>query len=150
MDNIPATEENRVKYEDWDTLQYGWSFLSLFFTDKDIKVYETEQVPGFVRLYDTRRKSKEIYRYKNNRLQDGIFRFIYSNGDSIYGTRTFAKSNKNGEEERDYRLFKYANGNIEYQEKIIIDQDLEWIILNKYEFNPNNLAWEKVDLYYYY
>ena len=112
-----------------------------------MKVYETDQVPGFVCLYDTDTKSKEIYRYKNNRLQDGINRNIFSSGNSCYGTIILAKSGKTGEESRTYRLVKYANGNIEYQEQIIVlGQDKSWRLLTNYKFNPSNLGWEKVNL----
>ena len=110
-----------------------------------MKVYQSEQAPGFVRLYHTDTKSKEIYRYKNSKLKDGIFRVIFSSGDSIYGTKIFDKSNTNGEENRLYGLYKNANGNIEYKEKIIvIGQDIAWRLLTEYKFNPNNLAWEKL------
>ena len=108
-------------------------------------MYETDQVPGFVCLYDTDTKDKEIYRYKNNRLQDGSFRAIFSSGATCYGTRIFSKSTKTGEESRTYRLVKYANGNIEYQEQIYVIGK-EWKFLTRFSFNPNNLAWEKVDL----
>ena len=114
---------------------------------KNYKVYQSEEVPGFVRLYDTDAKLKEICRYINNRLQDGSYRVIFSNGNSCYGTRIFDKSNKTGEVNREYGLFKYANGNIEYDEQIyVIGQDKTWRYLTKYKFNPNNLGWEKVNL----
>ncbi len=107
-------------------------------------MYQTDQVPGFVRLYDTDTKSKEIFKYHNNRLQDGSFRAIFPSGATYYGTRIFAKSNKTGEENRQYRLLKYANVNIAYEEQIwVIGQDKTWRLLTTYEFNPNNLAWEK-------
>ena len=107
-----------------------------------MKVYETDQVPGFVCLYDTDTKDKEIYRYKNNRLQDGSFRAIFSSGATCYGTRIFSKSD--GEESRQYRLYKYADGNIEYDEQIlVIGQDNTWRTLTRYIFHPNNLAWKK-------
>ncbi len=110
-------------------------------------MYQSEEVPGFVRLYNTDTKLKEIYRYKMNRLQDGSFRAIFSNGDSIYGTRIFDKIDKTGEENRQYRLYKYANGNIEYDEYIWVNgQDKGWRFFTRYEFNPYNLAWEKINL----
>ncbi len=112
-----------------------------------MKVYETEQVPGFVRLYSTYDEMKMISRYKNDKLQDGIYREIFSNGDSDYGTQIFSKSLNNGEENRIYHLYKYADGNIEYVEKIWIEGlDEDWRILTHYRFTPNNLGWEKVDL----
>ncbi len=114
---------------------------------KDYKVYQTEKVPEFVCIYNTDTKSKEIYRYKNNKLQDGSYRVIYSNRDSVYGTKIFPKSDKNGEENRQYRLVKYADGYIEYQEQIyVIGQDKGWRLLTKYKFNTNKLGWEKLNL----
>ncbi len=110
-------------------------------------MYQTKQVPRFALLYKTFNKTKQIYRYKKNILQDGIYREIFSNGASCYGTRILAKSPKTGEENREYRLFKYADGDIEYEENIhVIGQDNEWRELTKYKFNLNNLAWEKVKL----
>ncbi len=125
------------------TLQYGGSYDQ----KKNLKVYQSEEVPGFVHLYDTDTKTKQIFRYKNNKLQDGSFRVMFSNGDSCYGTKIFGKSTKDGEEHRQYHLFKYANGDIEYEEKIFVKgQDKGWRLLTKYKFNPNNLGWEKVNL----
>ncbi len=135
-----TTDGNFVKDECWDTLQYGRSFNY----KKKYKVYQSEQIPGFVCLYDTDTDTKEIYRYKNNRLQDGAYREIFSSGDSSYGTMIFAKSDKTGEEKWKHRLFKYASGKIYYQEKIIVlGQGKGWRLTTRYNFNPNNLKWEK-------
>jgi len=140
FDDIPTTDGNFVKDECWDTLVYGGSYND----KKNNKVYQSEEVPGFVHIYNTDTKKKEIFRYKNNKLQDGSFRAIFSSGDSDYGTRIFDKSSKNGEE-RVYRLYKFANGDIEYEEQIlVVGQDKGWRQLTEYKFNPSNLGWKKV------
>ncbi len=114
---------------------------------KNVKVYQSKEVPGFVCLYHTDTKKKEIYRYKNNKLQDGIFRSMFSSGVECYETRIFAKKDENGEENRTHRLVKYISGNIWYDEQIrVIGQDKGWRSLNKYKFQPNTLRWEKLDL----
>ncbi len=112
--------------------------------EEDIKVYQTEKVPGFVRLYDTDDEIEHIYRYKNDKLQDGISRFIFSNISS-YGTQIFAKSANNDEEDRQYRFYKYADGTIEYTEQImVLGQDEDYRTQTNYRFNPHKLEWEKV------
>ena len=108
-------------------------------------MYQTEQVPGFARLYNTDTKQESIYRYEDNKLQDGGYRTKFDNGDSCFGQHTFAKSLDDGEENREYRLYKYAaSGNIEYDEQIwVIGQDKGWRFLTKYTFNPDKLEWNK-------
>ncbi len=98
LDDIPTTEQNFVKDECLATLRYGESYDD----KKNIKVYQTEQVPGFVLLYYTN-ETETIHRYKNDKLQAGIFRAILSNGDSSYGTEIFDKSLNNGEEDKMYK-----------------------------------------------
>ena len=125
-------------------MQYGGSHSN----KKNIKVYQTQQVPGFTRLSDTDAKQEYIYRYEDNKLQDGGFRSIFNSGSSCFGKRKFAKSPDDGEEDRLYRLYKYAaSGNIEYEEKIWVNgQDKAWRNLTKYKFNPDKLEWNKVNL----
>ena len=106
-------------------------------------MYQTEQVPGFTRLYDIDTKAEEIFRFKENKLQDGGFRSIFNSGSSCFGQRKFSKSGDDGEEDRTYRLCKYADGDIEYEEH---GQDKRWRILTKYKFNPDKLEWNKVNL----
>ncbi len=126
----------------WLTLKYGGSYDY----KKNKKVYQSEKLPGFVCLYDTDTKLKSIFRY-NQKVQDGSYRIIYSNGNSTYGIIIFSKSPNNGEDNRQYRLHKYASGDIEYDEKIWVNgQDNGWRELTTYKFNPRKLEWRKVDL----
>ncbi len=103
-------------------------------------------MPGFVRLYDTYDETEMIHRYKNDKLQDGIYREILPNGDSSYGTQIFAKSH-DGEETSLFHLYKNTGGNIDYLEQILVfGQDETWRTLTHYRFNPKNLGWEELDL----
>ncbi len=109
------------------------------------KVYQSKEVPEFVRFDDTTTKS--IHRYEDERLQNGIYRYIDSTKIVEYGTIIFAKEGKNGEEEMPYLLKKYPSGEIEYQEDIsILGQGKGWRTLTKYKFIPQKLDWEKVIL----
>ena len=93
-----------------------------------------------MRLYDTKEKNNEIYRYSDKLLQDGIYKIMYSDGGIAYGKRIFAKKHKDGEL---YRLYKYPNGDIEYQEKKLAIGSKGWENLTVYKFKPNKLGWEK-------
>ena len=72
----------------------------------------------------------------------------YNNKKIYFGQRKFSKSPDDGEEERSYRLYKYAaSGNIEYDEQIWVHgQDKGWKTLTEYKFNPDKLEWNKNDL----
>ncbi len=75
---------------------------------------------------------------------DGVFRIKWNTGISCYGTIIFSKSYSNGEEEKKWRLFKYANGNIIYQEKVFkIGQDKDWRVVTEYKFDDTSLEWIK-------
>ena len=110
-------------------------------------MYQTKQVPGFTRIYNTDTKAETIYRYEDNKVQDGGYRAISNDGNSCLGQRKFGKSKDDGEEERLYGLFRYASGDIEYKEKIYVNgQDEGWRYLTRYTFNPDKLEWNKVNL----
>ena len=128
--------------ESFTVLQYGGSNWS----KKNQKVYQTKQVPGFSRLYNTDTNLEEIYRYEDNKLQDGGFRAMFNGGHSCIGQRKFAKSRDDGEESREYRLLKYVDGDIEYKENIKVGRDKGWKTLTEYKFNPDKLEWNKNDL----
>ena len=124
-------------------MEYGGSPTN----KKNIKVYQTKQVPAFARLYHTDTKAEEIYRYEDNKVEDGGYRAIFDDGDSCFGQRKFAKSQDDGEELMQYHLFKYADGDIEYEENIwVVGQDKKWRTLTAYKiytFNPDKLEWNK-------
>ncbi len=80
---------------------------------------------------------------KQMKCRDGIFRGKFVSGASCYGTRIFDNSGSNGEEE--WRLYKFANGDIIYQEKIlVIGKDKDWRLVTKYKFEDTSLEWIKV------
>ena len=116
---------------------------------KNSKVYQSEQEPEFVRIIinDTNTTTDSIDIYEDERVQNGIYRYMDSNRDTEYGTQIFAKSRKSGEKTKEYHLKKYASGEIAYQENILIyGQDTGWRTLTKYKFIPQKLDWEKVNL----
>ena len=132
--DIPRTDKNFVKEECQDTLQYGRSYAN----KKKMKVYQTKQVQGFVRLSnnDGCFSTEEIFRFKDNKLQDGGFkRMKFSSGTTCFGFKIFSKSPDDGEEIREYCLLRFGR-NIEYWEKILG-------IRETYTFNPDKLEWNK-------
>ena len=113
---------------------------------RNTRYIKKSKYQGLYAYIHTGRKTNNTFRYKNNKLQDGIYRNIFSNRDSCYGTRIFAKSEKTGKEERTYCLFKYAGGDIYYMSLISVKgQDKQWRFLTRYAFNPNNLGWKNLN-----
>ena len=104
-------------------------------------------ISGFLLLHKTSDGSEHIYcgDHKTLLLKDGVFRSKFTNGSVCYGTRVIAKSVASGEEDKEWRLKKFADGDIHYQVKIWVEgQDKGWRIVTKYKFDPTSLEWTKL------
>ena len=103
-------------------------------------------ISGFLLLHKTSDDSEKIYcgDHKSIRLKDGVYRSKFTNGNVYYGKRVFNKSNASGEENKEWRLKKLADGDIHYQEKVKLNQEKDWRIVTEYKFDPTSLEWKKL------
>ncbi len=107
-----------------------------------------QTISGCLLAHDTTNDFEGIYTAddKSMRCMDGVYRTKFANGDSSYGTRIFSKIDLNGEEDKWWRLMKFANGDIFYQEEIhVIDKDDGWRVVTRYKFDDTSLEWIKVE-----
>ncbi len=105
-------------------------------------------VSGFLLAHNTSTDKESIYTAddKQMKCKDGIYRGKWADGDSTYGTTIFDKGDLNGEENIEWRLFKFANGDIIYEEKVwVFGKDKEWRLVTHYKFDDTSLEWVKVE-----
>ena len=103
-------------------------------------------ISGFLLVHNTSSDAEHIYcgDHKSIRLKDGVYRSKFTNGNVYYGKRVFNKSNASGEENKEWRLKKLADGDIHYQEKVKLNQEKDWRIVTEYKFDPTSLEWKKL------
>ena len=123
--------------------------LNTLFGSNKIKAYKD---PGssFILCYD---KDNDEYIHKlqkNGRLEQGIFRLRYANGDTEIGSMYFW-DRSGREEQRKYILYKdNESGNIEYRDQTVNNWILFyegiWRTSASYSFNQETLDWKKLDV----
>ena len=149
--DIPKTSDTFWKNTNLDRLIHGsnMGFNTLFggILSTNLKAYK-DQGSSFILFHDKKKNDEYIHNLqKDGRLEEGIFRYRYANGDTEIGSKYF-KFRSGREEFRKYILYKdNESGNIQYrdQSKKWLYHD-EWKTLAKYSFNPETLDWKKLDV----
>ena len=106
------------------------------------KLYRNPSYPGFVKV-ESVHDHEYIHAYDEDRnlLNEGIYRYSWSDGQTALGSRLFRRDER--EESRIFKLHRFSNGDIYYYDKLAEKPSYDWKTLVKYKFNPDNLTWTK-------
>ena len=109
-----------------------------------VKVYK-DQGSAFIRCHEIKSNYEAIHILQDDEtVSDGIFRARYASGNTAIGSKYFRRSGR--EEGREYRLYRFNDGDIYYYDKIWGNDDTSWRWrdLAKYRFNQETLDWTKL------
>ena len=101
------------------------------------KVYKHEY-SQFVRCHNLLDNQESIHRFRNNLVQPGICRYLFSNGITCIGNRCFPRE---GGIDQLYRLFRLPSGNIYYDHQI--HRNSKWDTITVFKFDHTNLSWKQ-------
>ncbi len=108
-----------------------------FLNTAKVKLYKHKN-SDFVRIHELSNNYEYIHKYKDNLVQPGIFRDLFTSGDTSIGFKYFRRE---GGVDQYYRLYRHASGKISYIHKIV--RNNKWELITEYTFDENDLSWSK-------
>ena len=104
-----------------------------------VKVYKNLG-SSFIRCHYIVSNSEYIHiLQQDGTVSDGIYRVRVANGNTTIGSQYFRRSGR--EEGRMYRLYRFNDGDIYYDDRICGKDDSGWRDLVSYSFNQETLEW---------
>ena len=141
FEEIPKTPDTFWKETTYNKLVYGSDGDDSSDGGYKVNIYK-DQGSAFIRCYDDDNDEYIHILQHDGTIADGIFRERWADGDTAIGSKYFRRAGR--EEQREYQLYRFNDGNIYYDDKIYGKDDSGWRTLAEYRFNQETLDWTEL------